>query len=98
MKERTERRYPLARERISGLGVRRRCVRENVRAKKERLDPGARERRNLGELSAGLSRLDERRIRRVIIVASRNQRNGTSVIAAVRIIMNARVQLRRNTQ
>ena len=98
MKERTRRRYPLARERISGSGVGRRCVRENVRAKKERLDPGRAEWRNLRELNAGLRRPDEGRMRRVIVVASRDQCNGASVIAAVRINVNARVQLRRNTQ
>jgi hypothetical protein len=37
-------------------------------------------------------------MRSVIVVASRNQCNGTSVIAAVRISVNARMQLRRNTQ
>lgn len=37
--ERTERRYPLSRERISGSGVHRRRVRENVGAEEERLNP-----------------------------------------------------------
>src|SRR5947208_16531025 len=37
--ERTERRYLLPRERISGSGVRRRRVRENVSAEQERLNP-----------------------------------------------------------
>ena len=66
-------------------------MRENVRAKKERLDPSRSERRDLSELDAGLRRPDEGRMRRVIIVASRNQRNGASVIPALRISMNARV-------
>ena len=89
MKERTERRYPLARERISGSGVGRRCVRENVRAKKERLDPGRAEWRNLRELNAGLRRPDEGRMRGVIITASRNQRNRTSVLDTIPISVNA---------
>ena len=91
MKERTERRYPLARERISGSGVHGRRVREDVRAKKERLDPGRSQRRDLGELNVELRRTDERRMRSVIIAATRNQRNGASMIAAVRISVNARV-------
>lgn len=73
-------------------------MRENVRAKKERLDPGRAERRDLRELNAELRRPDEGRMRSVIVVASRDQCNGASVIAAVRISVNARVQLRRNTQ
>ena len=64
---------------------------ENVRVKKKRLHPGGTERRDLGELNAGFRRRDQGRIRRVIVAASRNQRNGASVIAAVRISMNARV-------
>jgi hypothetical protein len=62
-----------------------------MRAKKERLHPGRAERRDVRELDAGLRRPDEGRMRRVIIVASRNQRNGASVIPAVRISMDARV-------
>jgi hypothetical protein len=66
-------------------------VRENVRAKKERLDPGGSQRCDLGELDAGFRHPDERRMRSVIIAASRNQRNGARMIAAIRISMNARV-------
>ena len=73
------------------LTARGRRVRENVRVKKERLDPGRVERRDLSELDAGLRRPDEGRMRSVIIGASRNQRNGASVIALVRIRVNARV-------
>jgi len=64
---------------------------ENVRAKKERLHPGRAEGRDLGELNAGFRRPDKRRMRSVIVVASRDQRNRASVIAAVRVNMNARV-------
>ena len=73
-------------------------MRENVRAEKERLHPDGTERRHLGELSAGLRRCDQGRIRRVVIAASRNKRDSASVIAGVRVSVNARVQLRRNTQ
>ena len=66
-------------------------MRENVRAKKERLHPLRTEHRDLRELNAGVRRGDQRRIRRVIAVASRNQRNRASVIAAVGVRMNARV-------
>ena len=66
-------------------------MRENVRAKKERLDPGRAERCDLRELNAGLRRPNQGRMRSVIIVASRNQCDGASVIAAVRISVNARV-------
>ena len=66
-------------------------MREDVRAKKERLDPGRSQRRDLGELNVELRRTDERRMRSVIIAATRNQRNGASMIAAVRISVNARV-------
>lgn len=91
MKERTERRYPLARERISGSGVRRRRVRENVRTKKERLNPSRSQCRDLRKLNAGLRRPDEGRMRSVIIGATRNQCNGASMIDAVRVSVNARV-------
>ena len=66
-------------------------MREDVRAKKKRLHPGRTEDRDPRELNAGLRRPDEGRLRSVIIVASRNQCNCASVIAAVRIMVNARV-------
>lgn len=91
MKERTERRYPLAREESAVSGVGRRRVCEDVRAKKERVDPGRAERRDAGELNARLRRRDQGRIRRVVIAPSRNQRNSARMIAAVCISMNARV-------
>jgi len=71
--------------------MRRRRVRENVGAKKQRLHPGRAECRDVRELNAGLRRPDEGRMRSVIIAASSNQRNGASVIAAVRISVNASV-------
>ena len=64
-------------------------MRENVGAKKERLHPGRAEGRDLSELDARLRRPDEGRMRSVIIAARRNQCNGASVIAAVRISVNA---------
>jgi len=89
--ERTECRCPRDAGRTNGSGARWRRVREDVRAKKERLHPCRTKRRDLRELNAGLRRPDEGRMRSVIIIASCNQRNGTSVIAAVRISVNARV-------
>jgi len=79
------------RERISGSGVRRGRVREDMRNEEERLNPSRAQRRDLGKLNAGLRRPDEGRLRGVIIVASRNQCNGASMIAAVRISVNLRV-------
>ena len=66
-------------------------MREQMRIEEERLDPGRAERRDLRELNAGLRRPDEGRMRSVIVVASRDQCNGASVIAAVRVSVNARV-------
>ena len=68
-----------------------RRVRENMRAKKERLDPSRAERRDLRELNAGLRRADEGRMRNVIITASRNQCNAASMADAIRVMVNARV-------
>ena len=62
-----------------------------MRAKKERLHPRRTERRDLRVLNAEFRRPDEGRMRSVIVVASRDQRNRASVIAAVRVNMNARV-------
>ncbi len=73
-------------------------MRENMRAKKERLDPSRVERRDLRELNAELGRPDEGGMRSVIIGASRNQCNGASVVDAIRVMVNARVQLWRDTQ
>ena len=64
-------------------------MRENMRAKKERLDPSRVERRDLRELNAELGRPDEGGMRSVIIGASRNQCNGASVIGAICISVNA---------
>ena len=71
---------------------------ENACAKKRRLDPLRSQRRNFGKMNGWQLCTDQWRLRGMIITASRNQRNRASVIAAVRISVNARVQLRRNTQ
>jgi len=73
-------------------------VREDVRAKKKWLNPNRVERRDLRELNAELGRPDEGGMRSVIIGASRNQCNGASVADAIRVMVNARVQLWRDTQ
>ena len=64
---------------------------EDMRAKKEWLDPSRSQRCDLGELNAGFRRPDERQMRSVIITAGRNQRNGARVVAPVGIRVNARV-------
>ena len=73
------------------LTERRRRVCEQMRIKKERPNPGRAQRWNSSKLKNEIRRTDERRLRRMIIAAGRNQRNGASVIAAVRIRVNARV-------
>ena len=66
-------------------------MREDVRFKEERLNPRGVERSDFRELNVELRRTDQWRLRGMIITASRNQRNRASVIAAVRISVNARV-------
>ena len=66
-------------------------VLENACAKKRRLDPLRSQRRNFGKMNGWQLCTDQWRLRGMIITASRNQRNRASVIAAVRISVNARV-------
>ena len=68
-----------------------RRVREHMRIEEERPNPSRVQRWNSSKLKNEIRRIDERRLRSVIIAASRNQCNGASVIAAIRISVNARV-------
>jgi len=79
-------------------GDRRRSVREDVRPKKERLDPGRGQRCNLRKAGCELRPGNERGLRRMFIAASGNQCDRTTVLRAIRVAVNARVQLRRNAQ
>jgi hypothetical protein len=90
-KERAKRRYPPQTARINASGAYRRRVREDVRAKKERLHPSGAECRDLRKAGFELRRIDQWRLRGMIITASRNQCNGASVIGAICISVNARV-------
>jgi hypothetical protein len=69
-------------------------VREDVRFEEERLNPGRAERWKASKLGNEIRRTDERGLRGVIIAASRNQCNRASVIRAIPIRVDARVQLR----
>jgi len=90
-KERTERRCPHEAGGINGSGVRRRRVRKDVRAKKERLNPRGAQRRDFGKSNGKLWRADERGLSSVIIAAGRDHRNCTSMIGAGCIGVNAPV-------
>jgi hypothetical protein len=79
-------------------GDRRRSVCEDVRPKKERPDPGRGQRRNLRKAGCELRSGNERGLRRMFIAASGNQCDCTTVLGAIRVSVNARVQLRRNAQ
>ena len=70
---------------------------ENAREKKNRLDPERSQFRNR-ELVEMDRRTDVECIRRMIVAAGRYERNGARVIDAVRIMVNAFVQLRRDTE
>jgi hypothetical protein len=73
-------------------------VLEDVRPKKERPDPGRGQRRNLRKAGCELRPADERGLRSMFIAASGNQCDRTTVLRAIRVGVNARVQLRRNAQ
>src|SRR6266478_3762313 len=79
-------------------GDRRRSVPEDVRPKKERLDPGRGQRCNLRKPGCELRPGNERGLRRMFIAASGNQCDRTTVLRAIRVAVNARVQLRRDAQ
>ena len=84
--------------RLRALSKRRRRVREDVRAKKERPDPGRGQRRNLRKPGCELRPGNERGLRSMFIAASGNQCDRTTVLRAIRVGVNARVQSRRNAQ
>ena len=73
-------------------------MREDVRPKKERPDPGRGQRCNLRKPGCELRPGNERGLRSMFIAASGNQCDRTTVLRAIRVGVNARVQLRRNAQ
>lgn len=81
--KRTEHRCPLEAGTINGSGVRRRRVREDVRAEKKRLDPNAFSDRSLSESNLRLRSDDERRLSSVLIAAGRDQCDCATVLDAI---------------
>jgi len=66
-------------------------VREKMCTEEERLNPGRAESWNSSKLTNQVRGAGERGLRSVIVAASRNQRNGASVIRAIPVSVNARV-------
>lgn len=66
-------------------------MREDVRSEEERLDPGRSESWNSSKFTNEVRAADERGLGSVIIAASRDHCNGTSVIRAISISVNAGV-------
>jgi len=96
--ERTERRCPHDAGGINGSGVRRRRVREDVRTKKERLNPSGAQRQDLGKLPSKIGRADQWRMSSMIVTARCDHRRRAAVLNAIGVRVNKLVQLRANTQ
>lgn len=71
-------------------------MREDVRVKEEWLNPGGRELRACREANIKLWRANNRRLSPVLITARCDQRDRADVVAAIRVTVNASVQLRRD--
>ena len=69
---------------------------EDACAKKRRLNPAWGQRRNFGKLNGRGRCADKWYMSNVLVTPRRDQRNHTNVFAAIRIRVNARVQLRRD--
>ena len=78
------------------LSQRGRRVRKDVRVKEERLNPRGRQLRGCREANIKLRRANNRRLRPVLITTRRNQRDRAHVVTAIRVTVNASVQLRRD--
>ncbi len=76
------------------LGARRRRVLENARTEKRRFDPLRSQRRNFGKVNDWDGRADQGRMSSMIVTARRNHRRGATVLDAIRILVDALVQLR----
>jgi hypothetical protein len=66
-------------------------MREDVRAKKQRLNPGRGQRRKFIEAVCELNLAYERWLRSVVVAAGRDHRDGTAVLGTVRIRVDALV-------
>jgi hypothetical protein len=71
---------------------------ENARAEKRRLNPARGQRRNFGELNGRGWYAHQWRMSGVIVTARGDHCHGAVVIHAIRVRMDALVQLRRSTQ
>jgi len=71
-------------------------VREDVRVKEEWLNPGGRQFRFCREANIESRCTDQRRVRRMLIAAGGDQRNRANMVDAIRVIVNASMQSRRN--
>jgi hypothetical protein len=69
-------------------------VREDVRLEEEWLNPGRAERWDSSKLGNEIRRTDEWGLRSMLIAASRDRRNCATMLGAIRIRVNALVQLR----
>ena len=78
--------------------LRRRRVLEDACAQEERPDPSRTQRRNFGKLNWQIRRTNERWLRRMIIVARRDEGDRAFVLALLRVRVDALVQPRGNTQ
>ena len=78
------------------LNQRRRRVREDLRLKEEWLNPGRGERCDCSGASSQVRGIDEWRLSRMLITTRRNQRDRADVVTAIRVTVNASVQLRRD--
>jgi hypothetical protein len=80
------------------LAVRRRRVLEDGRAEKRRFDPLRSQRRNCGKVNRRSRYTDQWRMRGMIVVAGGDHCRRAIVLDAVRIVVEALVQLRGSTQ
>ena len=77
---------------------RRRRVLENASAKKRRLDPLRSQRRNFGKVNGRHRHADQWRMSSMIVTAGGDHRHRAVVLDAVRILVDALMQLRGSTQ
>ena len=78
------------------LNQRGRRVRKDVRVKEDWLNPCGRQLRACREANIKLWRANNRRLGPVLITTRRDQRDRAHVVTAIRLMMNARMQLRRD--
>ena len=71
-------------------------MREDVRVKEEWLNPGGRQLRACREANIKLWRANNRRLSPVLITTRCDQRDRADVVNAIRVIVNARMQSRRD--